>query len=323
MTTQEIFPALLAFLFGLLAKFLYDLWAESRQKKSIVFTKKVINSFSVNMLEEKLRERAEVLFDQKAIKSVHIVSVEVENAGLRAVKNQAFTVRFSDKAQILGVPTSKSSSEDLRYVKDEQVEKNAHRFVIHLLQKRRKLAWEFVVINTDTKDFIIEHGISPQSSDFTDADLDVGSTVISSKIQLDLVSQIKRALFIVFLTVALTIVTEPITNIFGNGASLALRATSILLLYLLFNAASKIIQLYIENKSLSEVAKDQAAINASLTIEGYVSGSIVLGNQNSVSSTVPAALDSAEPPIQILDSKHKTIEDNTDSHDLLLTEPSE
>jgi len=262
MSTSEVIAAFLAFLLGLLAKFLYDLWVESRQKKALVFTKKLVSSFSISSLGANLRERTEVLFDKQPVASVQVVSVEVENSGRRAVKNQSFTVRFGERASILGTPKNLSASEDFRYVQEEKVTgtENAYRYVIKLLQKNRKLQWEFAVINNEKGEFSVEHGIASTKEDFSDADLDVGSVVVSSKAQLDLMSQIRRTLLFLVSIAIVSVVAGPAIAAGGSLVAIALTAIIVLLLFLLYRSAVNAIQLFADSFKLSDLIKPRSSV---------------------------------------------------------------
>ncbi|MBV7334266.1 hypothetical protein KFU94_39730 [Chloroflexi bacterium TSY] len=132
MPTEDLLGALLAFALGLLAKFLYDIWTDSRKQKSLLFVKTVLSSFRLSDLDDDIRKEMQVSYGHRNIQSVHRVRVEVENNGAAVVNNQAFTVRFSENASIISPPQSQSSSEDLREVQvDEQAKQpNSYRFLL-------------------------------------------------------------------------------------------------------------------------------------------------------------------------------------------------
>jgi predicted flap endonuclease-1-like 5' DNA nuclease len=192
----QILLTVLAYAFGLLSKILYDLWDERRRKKSLLFTKSVLASFSAGMLEEDLREQVEVRYQGRSIKSIQMVEVGVENNGHAVVKSQSFTVKFGEEAQILGQPESDSSPEDLRYVhRDQSVDaSNQRRFVIDLLQKGRRVSWNFIVINQGNEDFSIHPGVADKNVE--EVDFDVETAITKERARLNLADRIKRSVYI-------------------------------------------------------------------------------------------------------------------------------
>ncbi len=213
MPKEELAAALVAFLLGLLAKFLYDIWSDRRKRKSLVFVKTVVSSFNLNSLEEDLREQTQVIYTGHPVKSIHLVRVEVENSGFLAVANQAFTVRFSKDAQIIGEPQSESSEEDLRFVERDlsSDKQNSRRFIIKLLQKSRQLSWDLTVINHEQSDFVVEHGIATTDEKLEGVDVDVSSTITSEKAQIDLIGRIRRVLVLLISIPVIIITRELIT----------------------------------------------------------------------------------------------------------------
>lgn len=200
MEQNELISALIAFLLGLLAKFIYDIWSERRKKKSLFITKTTVNSFTLGNLEKEIRNQIEVTYKNHPIKSVQIVRVDVENNGFSAAKNQSISVRFGSEAKIIGEPKSESSSEDLRYVDyDPIISPNSRRILVKLLRKGTRLSWNFTVINHTQNDFIVEHGVASLDKDVTDSDLDVSSAISNEKISLDVVSRIRRILVYIVL----------------------------------------------------------------------------------------------------------------------------
>jgi hypothetical protein len=243
MTFQEIISGLFAFLLGLIAKFIYDLWVDRRQRQALTFTKKTLSSFSSDILGEGLRDRTQLLFSNVPVRSIQIVVVEVENTGSRAVKNQAFTVRFDDKARILGKPRELTSSEDFRFVQEEKIENedNVYRFKIHLLQKRRRLSWEFVVIDNLSGKFVVEHGVAAEGDNLTDVDLDVSSVITTSRAQLDLIGQVRRSVSILIGIAIIGSIRDIAISFLGNFTSALLNPIIILLLLILFYNTQKAI----------------------------------------------------------------------------------
>jgi hypothetical protein len=186
MSKEKLVSALVAFVLGLLAKFIYDVWEERRKRKQIVLKKSVISKFNPNELEEGIRESTQVLYQGRNINSIQIVHVEVENKSASALRNQAITVRFSDQAQILNVEQdSETTSEDLRYVAlDPQTESHKKRYILQLLRKDSHIGWNFTVINHRASDFVVEHGVA--STEAKKTDLDVETLITADKTQLDL-----------------------------------------------------------------------------------------------------------------------------------------
>ena len=116
MDQKEIVSALVAFILGLLAKIIYDVWSDRRKRKTLLITKTILSSFTLGSLDEGIRNQIDVLYNNRSIESVRLLRVDLENNGSLAVKNQAITVRFADDARIVGEPNSDSSTEDLRNV---------------------------------------------------------------------------------------------------------------------------------------------------------------------------------------------------------------
>lgn len=208
MDQQEFFSALLAFLLGLLAKFIYDIWNERRKRKTLFISKTTISSFTLGSLEKDIREQIEVYYKKLPITSIKLIRVNIENTGWAAIRNQVITIRFSKDAQIIGEPTSDSSSENLRYVETDKdnLSSNTRRFLIKLLRKDASLSWNVAVINHTDNDFVVEHGISTLDKDITESDIDVSSTITNQKIALDVASRFRRIITYSILTqiVALT-----------------------------------------------------------------------------------------------------------------------
>ena len=221
MDQNEIVSALVAFMLGLLAKIIYDVWGDRRKRRSLVITKTVLSAFTLSSLDEGIRDQMEVSFNHHPIDSVRLLRVEVENRGSAAVKNQALTVRFSDKAQIVGEPNSESSTEDLRYIEidNNATAINSRRIKINLLRKGSQLAWNFAVINHELDDFVVEHGISDFDEKFPVSDLEVSSNITSEKISPDVTSRIRR----IFVYLLLTQITSLISGSFVFGLQEILR----------------------------------------------------------------------------------------------------
>jgi hypothetical protein len=196
---EKLIAALVAFILGLLAKFIYDMWNDRRKRKSLIFVKTIISSFTLSDLEKDIREQTQVIYSGHPVRSIHLVRVEVENDGSVALANQAFTVRFSKDAQIIGEPQSKSSEEDLKFVERDlsSDKQNSLRFIIKLLQKRRRLSWDLAVINHTDSDFVVEHGIAATDEKLEGVDLDVFSTITNEKAKIDLIGRIRRILVLV------------------------------------------------------------------------------------------------------------------------------
>jgi hypothetical protein len=205
MTLEQVLSALLAFILGLLSKVLYDVWSERRRKKSLLFTKSTLSSFSIGRLEKDLREQLEVLYQGRPLKSIHLFEVGVENDGYAVVRNQAVTVEFDENAVILGQPESDSSPEDLRYVhQDSSVSSpNKSRFIIDLLQKGRSIAWRFVVIDQQDEDFNIHPGLAEKDAEEVDFDVDTSFT--QERIRLNLADRIRRLVYLVIGVSALSV----------------------------------------------------------------------------------------------------------------------
>jgi len=202
MEVKEIISALIAFLFGLIAKFIYDLWSERRKRKSLLIRKTVLTSFTLGSLEKDIREKLEVLYNHLPITSIQLVRVSMENSGSATIKNQAITIRFGDKAKIIGEPQSNSSSEDLRYIKFdlENPNQNRKRILFELLRKGAKISWDFAVINHNETDFIVEHGISKFDKESEDSDLDVISIITNEKTGLDVSGRVRNIIILMVFT---------------------------------------------------------------------------------------------------------------------------
>ena len=270
MELKDVIPGLIAFITGLLAKIIYDIWVERRKKKAILYSKKVIGSFSMNLLSENIRKRTQVLFDNSNIDSVQIIKVSIENDGGSSVRNQAFTVRFGEKATILGTPITDSSSEDLRYIKAVQGDgPNSYRFTVNLLQTKRKLSWDFTVINNDQGTIKIEPGINSQKEDFSDTDLDVAFALSEEKAANDLISQLKNTLIILSVFIGSAILILPVSVLFDEKYSTILALIMVGLLYPLVNSITKLIALFLENQR----TKAELANITSISINGNVSAS--------------------------------------------------
>lgn len=196
MTTEEVVKTLVTFLLGLLAKVIYDIWAERRKKKAIILRKSVISAFNQSGLEEAIRKSTDVFYQGHKIESIQVVHVEVENSGKSAVRNQALTIRFSDQATILNVePDSQTTSEDLRYVEtDSQAAPNAKRYIIKLLRKDCRMGWNLTVINHNQSEFAVEHGVA--STVAAETDLDVESLITSGKTRADLAKRVYRVILL-------------------------------------------------------------------------------------------------------------------------------
>lgn len=201
MDQNEFISALVAFVLGLLAKFIYDIWSERRKRKSLLITKTTLSSFTLGELDDDIRNQINVNYQHHSIKSIQIVRVHLENNGTSAIKNQAVTVRFEEQAQIIGEPKSDSSSEDLRYVEfDNSIPQlNTRRILVNLLRKSSSLSWDFVVINHGQNDFNVEHGIAKLDKDAIESDLNVTSTISSEKVSLDVVDRIRRIIVYIIL----------------------------------------------------------------------------------------------------------------------------
>lgn len=202
MSEEDLFRALLAFLLGLAAKFIYDIWAERRRRKSLVFSKVVLSSFSISSLEDQLREQTQVLYQGYQVNSIHLVRVRIRNAGYASIKSQAFTVRFGEKAKIIGNPAISGSSEDLRFIEpDLSRTGNERRFIVHLIQKGHEIVFDFAVINHESPNFEIEPGIDlKDAKSMDDTDLDVVPTITGEKIGIDFIQTVTR-----FVSIALLI----------------------------------------------------------------------------------------------------------------------
>lgn len=260
MTNQEILSALLAFALGLLSKFLYDFWADKRRKQEITFTKKTLSSFSVSALGERLRDRTQVVYNAEPVQSIQLVTVELENTGSRAVKNQAFTVRFDDGSRILGQPKSLTSSEDMRFVKEERFsdKPNIYRFNIQLLQRGHRLSWEFAVVDNLSGNITIEPGVATTGDNLNEVDLDVESVVTGSKAQLDLIGQVKRSIALLVWIVVIEVLKNIAIGLLdslgvGNIAATLLNTIIVtLLLIFLYNISNMVAPLIEIIRSLSE-----------------------------------------------------------------------
>lgn len=216
MTPRDLVAAVFAFLLGLLAKFVYDLWSESRKKKYLEFTKTIQSSFSINKIAEDLRKQIQVLYEGQAINSIHLVRVDVENTSLSAISNQTFTVRFSELAHIIGDPQSDSSSEDLRFVEadTETDAPNLRRFIIRRILKGRRLSWVFAVVNHDeTKKIEVEHGTLEEASG---EDLNVEPTEKEEKAQLDLEERLRRIVTFLILVPIVVLLRNALSAVPGS-----------------------------------------------------------------------------------------------------------
>lgn len=232
MKPEDIISAVVAFLLGLLSKLVYDLWADRRKKQELTFYKRTVSSFSTSMLGDKLRDSTALLFSGERVQSIQLVSVEVENTGSRAVRNQAFTVRFDEKARILGMPKSLSTSEDMRFVQVEELsaQENAYRFNIQLLQKKHRLGWEMAVVDNTSGIINIEHGLATSISDLNEVDLDVSSVVTGSKAQLDALGRIRRMLVILVGIFAVAVIRDTLTSMVTPAVTAVLNAAIIIML---------------------------------------------------------------------------------------------
>lgn len=244
LSNEQILLAILAFIFGLLSKFIFDIWDEKRKRQSLTFTKRTISSFSATQLGKELAEQTKLYFNEEIVESIQIVSIQVENTGASAVRKQAFSVHFDEMARILGTPESKSSSEDLRFVNVERVQHkmNSYRFSIDILQKGRKLAWKFVVVDNLSSEIKIEHGLAAASlSDLEEVDLDVNSVIVSSRAQLDLIGRLKVILGLLVGILALYITKDIAGILQENEAVIILNSIMVaLLLVLIYVGASTI-----------------------------------------------------------------------------------
>lgn len=212
MESADIYKALLGFFLGLVAKLIYDLWSEARKEKTLSFEKTVLSSFTISSLDKNIRDQTRVVYNNLPVESIHLVRVEVSNPSLSAIKNQAFTVRFSKDAKIIGIPKSQSSSEDLRYAEIdwEASTQNSCRFKLFLLRKTKNVSWDFAVINHTKADFQIEHGIITKDGNFEGVDLDVSSKVSGQKVQLDLVERLYRIISFLIIIQIITLVRNSI-----------------------------------------------------------------------------------------------------------------
>jgi hypothetical protein len=150
------------------------------------------------------------------------------------VKKQAFTVRFSDEAQMIGEPKSVGSSEDFRYVKSDTSasKRNSRRFILDLLQRGRTLAWDFAVINHNEGDFTVEHGVA--TIDDKDADLDVLPTFTTDRAQINLAGRIQRAIrLIIYIEIASLMKDFLPSRLFGALVGLTVPLFNIVIIWLL------------------------------------------------------------------------------------------
>ena len=284
MELKDIISALVAFLFGLLAKFIYDIWSERRKRKTLLIRKSTLTSFTLGSLEKDIREKIEVLFEKHPIKSIQLVRVSMENSGFSAIKNQAVTIKFGDKAQIIGEPISKSSSEDLRYIKYDYSAStfNKRRILFELLRKGAKVSWDFAVINHDQNDFIVEHGISKNDKEITDNDLDVVSTIANEKISPDLSGRIKRIFtYLIFTQIMVLLRDSFLQNMLQIAAPVINAATIIIWILLIQEVTKSIIPI---TEWLRETFSPKEK-SFQITIEGDVTDSnIIIGDTNSINT---------------------------------------
>ncbi|MDQ2998267.1 MAG: hypothetical protein M3R61_14615 [Chloroflexota bacterium] len=125
------------------------------------------------------------MYDNRPAKNIQLVSVEVENTGARAVKNQAFTVIFDEKSYILGSPKILTPGEDLKFVRMERVPdlNNSYHFAMKVLQKGRKLGWSFTLLDNASGIFKIQPGLATTGDSIDDVDLDVDVIAIAFRIK--------------------------------------------------------------------------------------------------------------------------------------------
>ncbi len=296
MTTEDFFTPFLApfiaFVFGLVAKFIYDIWYEKRQRKSLLYVKTILSSFTIDSLEESIREQISVAYAHKDINSIHLVKIEVENNGSSVIKNQAFTVRFSKDAEILSDPISTSSSEDLRHIDIESPEfDNSRRFSIHLLRKGATVSWIITVINHDKHEFIVEPGVL--ISDYSDenVDLDVSSKITSERAEIDLTDRVKKILIALISLLTLVFIHNTSSRLLYSGLSTIISSVFIISLfaYLLMELVNTVGPFF---EWLSRNQKSDSQVQGDM-----IHGDKISGHKYNITSTDPITVNDIEEMI--------------------------
>jgi hypothetical protein len=260
--SSEIVAAVLAFLFGLVSKLLFDSWTESRQKQSLLFSKKVKASFSTSSLSKEIRENASLIYNGQEVTQLLIVTIDVENNGRSRVRNQAFTIVCDSKdARIINDPKYSGSPEDLEFVQEDESKQtaNTRRFIIRLLQRKHRLSWEFVVVSCNVGDIKIYPGLASEEAQ---TDFDVNSPVVSSKMQVDLEGRLANITLYLTMTGALILLSEPVKSLGGSPFSLAINIIAICFLGIFAYEIRKIIPLIMEFVRSLDFRKAESWIEA-------------------------------------------------------------
>lgn len=166
--------AIFTFILGLISKFLYDIWSQRRAKKNILFEKSIVTSFTREQLEESIRPNTKVTYSGHDIDSICVARVEAKNVCSSPLRNQVYTVEFSEGAKILGEPKLVECTEDQKFIihdSDNDTDES-RKFIMMLLRPKRQVVWDFTVIN-HKGDFSVKHSIQSKTDEFSEADLDV------------------------------------------------------------------------------------------------------------------------------------------------------